>query len=148
MRISAALSRADLAWNALTARALGYDFVNLGCSGTAYCEPAVADYMAKQPWDLCVLEISVNMVGGFTVEEFRKRATYMIDNRPFHDETLACIQRLRKDGVFPDCFTIQSWYKLPAEHLPEEGGYSFMHTARDSIRLIRQLFPQPNGGQN
>jgi hypothetical protein len=72
-------SRADLAWNALTARALGYDFVNLGCSGTAYCETAVADYIARQPWNLCVLEISVNMVGGFTVEEFRKRATYMID---------------------------------------------------------------------
>ena len=52
------------------------------------------------------------------------------------------LRRLRQDGVFPDCFTIQSWYKLPQEHLPEDGGHSFMHTARDSIRLIRQLFPQ------
>jgi len=71
--------RADLQWNSLTARALGYDLVNLGSSGTAFCEKEMADYIASQPWDLCTLEISVNMVGGFTVEEFRKRATYMID---------------------------------------------------------------------
>jgi len=74
-----------------------------------------------------------------------------LGNRFFHDQTLAYIRRLRRDGVFPDCFTIQSWYKLPEEHLPEEGGYSFMHTARDSIRLIRELFPRPaagDGGQH
>lgn len=74
-----AATRSDLAWNALAARELGYDLVNLGCSGTAFCEPAVADYIAKQPWELCVLEISVNMVGNFSTEEFRKRADYMID---------------------------------------------------------------------
>jgi lysophospholipase L1-like esterase len=71
--------RADLQWNSLTARALGDDLVNLGSSGTAFCEKEMADYIAAQPWDLCTLEISVNMVGGFTVEEFRKRASYMVD---------------------------------------------------------------------
>lgn len=71
--------RADLQWNSLTARALGYDLVNLGSSGTAFCEKEMADYIAAQPWDLCTLEISVNMVAGYTVEEFRKRATYLID---------------------------------------------------------------------
>jgi hypothetical protein len=68
-------------------------------------------------------------------------------NRLFHDETLAYIRQLRRDGVFPDCFTIQSWYKLPAVHLPEEESYSFMHTARDAIRLIRELFPAPDEAQ-
>jgi lysophospholipase L1-like esterase len=71
--------RADLQWNSLTARALGYDLVNLGSSGTAFCEKEMADYIAAQPWDLCTLEISVNMVTDYTVEEFRKRASYMID---------------------------------------------------------------------
>jgi lysophospholipase L1-like esterase len=76
----AAASRGDLAWNALTARALGYDLINLGSSGTAFCEPAIADYMSGLDWDLCVLEISVNMAGtGFTTEQFKKRAAYMID---------------------------------------------------------------------
>ncbi|MBM4017821.1 MAG: hypothetical protein FJ288_05745 [Planctomycetes bacterium] len=73
-------TRSDLAWNALTARALGYDFINLGSSGTAFCEPAIADYMASLDWNLCVLEISVNMAGtGFTTEQFKVRAGYMID---------------------------------------------------------------------
>lgn len=76
----AAASRGDLAWNALTARALGHDLLNLGSSGTAFCEPAIADYMAGLDWDLCVLEISVNMAGtGFTVEQFKERAGHMID---------------------------------------------------------------------
>jgi len=76
----AAASRGDLAWNALTARALGYDLLNLGSSGTAFCESAIADYMSGLDWDLCVLEISVNMAGtGFTTEQFKERAAYMID---------------------------------------------------------------------
>ncbi len=93
----AAASRADLAWNALTARALGYDFVNLGCSGTAYCEPAVADYLAAQPWELAVLEISVNMVGGYSTEEFRTRAAYLIDTlaKSHPDAPIVCI------SIFP-----------------------------------------------
>lgn len=76
----AAASRPDLAWNALTARALGYDFLNLGSSGTAFCEPAMADYLAGLQWGLCVLELSVNMAGtGFSVEQFRERAGSLID---------------------------------------------------------------------
>lgn len=70
-----------------------------------------------------------------------------LGNRLFHDQTLAYIRRLRGDGVFPDCFTIQSWYKLPLEHLSEDGGYSFMHTARDAIRLIRELYPNSESGE-
>jgi lysophospholipase L1-like esterase len=76
----AAASRGDLAWNALTARALGYDLINLGSSGTAFCEPIIADYLSSLDWDLCVLEISVNMAGtGFTTEQFKERAALMID---------------------------------------------------------------------
>lgn len=72
-------SRADLAWNALAARALGYDFVNLGSSGSAFCEPAIAEHLAAQKWDLCVLEISVNMVDTFSVEQFRERAALLVN---------------------------------------------------------------------
>ena len=72
-------SRADLAWNALTARGLGHDFINMGASGTAYCEPAMADYLAGMKWDLAVLELSVNMSGCFSVEQFTERAASFID---------------------------------------------------------------------
>jgi len=94
----AAASRIDLGWNALTARALGYDLINLGSSGSAFCEPAIADYMAGLDWDLCVLEISVNMAGtGFSIEQFKERAGYLIDrlatSRP--EAPIVCI------GLFP-----------------------------------------------
>lgn len=71
-------SRPDLGWNALTARAVGHDFINLGSSGTAYCEPAMADYLAGLEWDLCVLELSVNM-GGFPIEQFKERVSGLIE---------------------------------------------------------------------
>jgi lysophospholipase L1-like esterase len=75
-----AATRDDLAWNALTARTLGYDLLNLGSSGTAFCEPAMADYLAGMNWDLAVLELSVNMAGtGFSVEQFKERAGNLID---------------------------------------------------------------------
>lgn len=77
---SISMGGGDLGWNALTARALGYDLINLGSGGTVYCEPAIADYMACLDWDICVLEISVNMSGGgFSIEQFKERAGYMID---------------------------------------------------------------------
>ena len=90
-------SRTDLAWNALTARGLGYDLVNLGSSGSAWCEPEIARYIAAKEWKLCVLALSVNMVRDFSVEQFRERAEYFVNTvaaaRP--SSTVVCI------GLFP-----------------------------------------------
>ena len=71
-------TRADLGFAPITARMLGYDIVNLGLAGTAFCEPAMADHIAAQPWDLCLLEISVNMLADYSVEEFAKRAENLV----------------------------------------------------------------------
>jgi hypothetical protein len=63
-----------------TARRLGADPINLGVCGTAYCEPAIADYIAeREDWDVATLSISVNMVGRFPPETFRERAEYVIE---------------------------------------------------------------------
>lgn len=63
-----------------TARRLGADPIDLGVCGTAYCEPAIADYIAdREDWDVATLSISVNMVGTFPPETFRERAEYMIE---------------------------------------------------------------------
>ncbi|MCL5269041.1 MAG: hypothetical protein M1457_00440 [bacterium] len=59
----------------------------------------------------------------------------------FHDGTLDYIRALRRDGIFPDAFTIQSWYKEPRENLPEDKAGTFMNAARDAVRLIRELYP-------
>jgi hypothetical protein len=62
------------------ARLLGADMRNIGSGGSAYCEPAISDYIAScREWDAAVLCVSVNMVGaGFTLQEFADRTSYMI----------------------------------------------------------------------
>ncbi len=78
--MGAAATSPDLSFTARTARDLGMSLRNLGVSGSAFCEAEMADYLAKQPGDLFLFEISVNMVGNrFEVDEFRKRAAYLID---------------------------------------------------------------------
>lgn len=63
-----------------TARRLGADHINLGSCGTAYCDPAMAEHIAaRDDWDVATLALSVNMVGSFSVAEFRERAAHMID---------------------------------------------------------------------
>ena len=59
----------------------------------------------------------------------------------FHDLTLEYIRRLRRDGLLPDVFLIQSWYKSPQQHVPESDQHTFMGTAREVIELIHELFP-------
>lgn len=64
------------------ARHLGADLINLGSSGSAHCEPELADYIAESgargEWDLATLALSVNMQQ-FEPSEFRKRVSYMVD---------------------------------------------------------------------
>ena len=133
-------------------KGVSFDFVEVDCPFNYYrstenrSEPTrrvdnAAKFRALQQW--CEERgIEFWLVVNYDTNPQKVAGKPQLGNRLFHDETLAYIRRLRRDGVFPDCFTIQSWYKLPVEHLPEGGGYSFMHTARDSIRLIRKLFPR------
>lgn len=72
---------------ATMARELGVDAINLGTAGSAFCEPAMAEYVAsRNDWDAAVLSISVNMFDSeniesrrFTVEDFAEPARNMID---------------------------------------------------------------------
>ena len=58
----------------------------------------------------------------------------------FHDLTCEYVRQLRRDGIFPDVFIIQSWYKQPAKNLPESEAFTFMNTTKDAIVLIQKLF--------
>ncbi|WP_436910494.1 SGNH/GDSL hydrolase family protein [Halosimplex marinum] len=77
----AAASAIHLNYVSRVAREVGLDPVNLGMSGSAYCEPAVADYVAgREDWDVATLSLSVNMANrGFTVEQFRERAEHLVE---------------------------------------------------------------------
>jgi hypothetical protein len=66
----------------------------------------------------------------------------------FHDMTCEYVQQLRRDGIFPDVFIVQSWYKQPAKHLPETERYTFMNTAKDAIALIKKRYPDKAAADN
>jgi lysophospholipase L1-like esterase len=72
---------AHLSYVAQAARRLQADVINLGVGGSAYCEPAMADYIAgREDWHVCTLALSVNMIGaGFSLDEFHKRVSYMVN---------------------------------------------------------------------
>ncbi len=76
----AAASATHLNYVSRVARDLGLDAVNLGVSGAAYCEPAIADHIAERDdWDVATLSLSVNMANrGFTVAQFRDRAANLV----------------------------------------------------------------------
>ncbi|TVY09197.1 SGNH/GDSL hydrolase family protein [Paenibacillus cremeus] len=75
------------------------DVINLGASGTAFCEPALADYLAaRDDWDFASMCLSVNMLNqGVSAGEFEARATYLVDSvaRGHAGKPLVCI------GLFP-----------------------------------------------
>jgi hypothetical protein len=63
-----------------TSQLLGVDLINLGFGGGAHLEKEIADYIAERnDWDFATFELGINMVGGFEVEEFRKRVDYFIE---------------------------------------------------------------------
>lgn len=91
----AAASATHLTYVSRVARQLGVDPMNLGMSGSAYCEPAVADHIAgRDDWDLATVSLSVNMANrGFTVEQFRERARNLVSTvaEAHPDKPVACV---------------------------------------------------------
>jgi lysophospholipase L1-like esterase len=77
----AAATGPHLTYAGQTARRLDADLINLGVGGSAYCEGALADYVAaRRDWHVATLALSVNMIGaGFTLDEFYERASYMVN---------------------------------------------------------------------
>ncbi|MEY7848667.1 GDSL-type esterase/lipase family protein [Natrarchaeobius sp. A-rgal3] len=73
-------SAPHLSYVARAARLLGVDPLTLGTSGSAFCEPAMADYIASRTdWDVATLAVSVNMANrGFTVAQFRERVESLV----------------------------------------------------------------------
>lgn len=61
------------------AQRLGLDAINLGLSGSCFCERELADFVASRRADLAFLELGVNMRGRVTADEFEARAAYLLD---------------------------------------------------------------------
>jgi hypothetical protein len=85
---------------------LGADVLNLGASGSAFCEPEMADYMAARPdWDFATLDISANMLK-FPLDFFYSRASYMINTlcRSNPHRLVACLTLFPYAREFGDTF--------------------------------------------
>lgn len=70
----------DLTYVKQVAWRLGTDVINLGATGSAYCEKEIADYIAsRKDWDFASFCISVNMLNqGVCAEDFFHAAEYFI----------------------------------------------------------------------
>ena len=62
----------------------------------------------------------------------------------FYNLTCKYVQKIRNAGIFPDTFTIQSWFTEPSNNLPETEKYTFTNSAKDAIFLINELYPKSN----
>ena len=63
----------------------------------------------------------------------------------FHEGVVRCFEKVRKKGLRPKMGTIQSWYDHPAEELPEDKEYTFMHLARKIAELNNKAKPGKSG---
>jgi len=77
-----------------TAELLGIDLFNLGFGGGAHMEAGMADYIAgRNDWDIATLEMGINVVQSFEVDEFHRRVEYFVttiaDAHP--DDWIFCI---------------------------------------------------------
>jgi lysophospholipase L1-like esterase len=85
---------------------LGADVINLGSSGSAFCEPEIADYIAaRKDWDFATLALSVNMLK-FPLSFFYERISYMINSicRSNHRRPVICITLFPYSREFGDTF--------------------------------------------
>lgn len=74
------------------AKLLGVDLLNKGLGGSCFLEKSVADFFsASDNWDFALLELGVNMLDHFSVEEFDERCTYFIDKMAQTKKTLILV---------------------------------------------------------
>ncbi|WP_168442162.1 CBM96 family carbohydrate-binding protein [Pontiella desulfatans] len=58
----------------------------------------------------------------------------------FYDGTMAYITRMHDIGIYPDGFSLSSWWEDPELHVPETTSNTFMNTARDAMALTHSLY--------
>ncbi|NGM69145.1 GDSL family lipase [Natronolimnobius sp. AArcel1] len=88
-------SATHLSYVSRVAQNCGYDALNFGCSGSAHCEPALAEYLAgRDDWDVATLALSVNMANAqYITPEFYQRADYFVNTiaEANPEKTIVCV---------------------------------------------------------
>jgi len=148
------LETIDAVYKSITEASEEIDFIEVDCPFNYYRQTRTRNdddvvdnakkFLALQEWCdergvkfYLIVNTEPGYVDANSTEEVRERA-----NKRFQEDILEYIRQIRKDGIFPDSFLIQSWYKAPTTHLPESEKYTFMNTALETIDLIHELYPR------
>ncbi len=92
----------------LTANRLGMDLFNLGFAGSAHMEAEMARFIAQEvDWDLATLEMGINVIDSWSVEQFRERvqdfvreiATAHPERWVFCIDLFTCVHDLKNDPL-------------------------------------------------
>lgn len=64
-----------------TAKVLGVEAINKGMGGSCFSEKDTSDFLiGTENWDFATLELGINMMYFFSVEEFTKNVQYLVRN--------------------------------------------------------------------
>ena len=137
-----------------TAEFLGTDLFNLGFGGGAHMEAGMADYIAgRDDWDIATLEMGINVVQSFDVDEFHRRVEYFVttiaDAHP--DDWIFCID------IFPCLYDFMSVEKcgifrsIVAERVSQLNRPKLVHIPGDAVLrsnnglTVDLVHPAPGG---
>lgn len=99
----------------VAARQLGIQVQNKGLCGSCHIEKEIVDYFFDEvEFDLITCELGVNMRGGFTPEEFEKRARYLVERIKESKKPAVIITTFpnKKSIEYTDEFTIYTEHEL------------------------------------
>ena len=127
------LAGAAISYPSHVAWRLGYDLKNFGSSGCCLCEKPLADFLAEQSSDLVTLEISVNMVGSHSGDEFRERAGYLVKRIADSD--------LKRQVI---CITVLPHFRDIDDSFASPDAKSTAEECREALRDIVKDLARPN----
>ena len=121
---------------ARAAELLGIDLFNLGFGGGAHMEAGMADYIAgRTDWDFASLEMGINVVQSFEVDEFHRRVEYFVttiaDAHP--DDWIFCID------IFPCLYDFmgvekcETFRSIVAERVQQLNRPKLVHVPGDAM---------------
>ncbi|MCY3773705.1 MAG: GDSL-type esterase/lipase family protein [Gemmatimonadetes bacterium] len=139
---------------ARTAEILGTDLFNLGFGGGAHMEAGMADYIAgRDDWDIATLEMGINVVQSFDVDEFHRRVEYFVtaiaDAHP--DDWIFCID------IFPCLYDFmgvekcKTFRSIVAERVSQLNRPKLVHIPGDAMLrsnnglTVDLVHPAPGG---
>ena len=115
-----------------TAEALGIQVLNKGMGGSCHCEKAVADYIPKADADILYLELGINMLDGFSPEEYREKAGYLLKKAAATGKPTVFVSTLFGSAeVCTDKAKVEKYraYETVAEELAKETGVNFIKSS-------------------